>query len=374
MNVLVCPDKFKGSLTARQVCKAVRAGIRRHSPATEVTSHPMSDGGDGMLDILTQTIGLQTVSVEVCDPLFRPVQAQYGVSRDGADAYVEMSRASGLVLLAESERDCLETTTYGTGELIADALRHGVRRIVLGIGGSATNDGGFGVGAALGYRLLDANGEQLIPIGRNLGRLHRIDDAAVVPELAGVEVTVASDVQNPLHGPTGAAWTFARQKGADDDAIERLDRGLMNFARVVRDQWGLDLQRIPGSGAAGGLGGGAIAFLGAKLRSGIEMMIEVTALPDRIAGSDLVITGEGRLDEQTLQGKVIDGVLRVARDRGKRVAVVCGSSSLSHAELERYGITDLAAIMTGDRSLADAMSNAAGYLEDAAFELAGRLL
>ncbi len=373
MRVVICPDKFKGSLSAFEVGRAIRSGIQRRWPGLDPVLHPMSDGGDGMLDVLTRNLDLEPVSVVVADPLFRPVTAAYGVSPDRTTAYLESARASGLGLLTEPERDCLETTTLGTGQMIRDALNRGAGRIILGIGGSATNDAGIGMAAALGYRFLDRSGAELRPIGRNLVRLDTIDDGGVAPELPAVEVIVASDVGNPLHGEHGAARVFARQKGADQTAIRLLDRGLANFARVVEEKWNLDLQRIPGAGAAGGLGGGAIAFLGARLRSGVEMMIELTGLEARIARADLVITGEGCLDEQTLTGKAVAGVARLAGRHGKKLAVICGSSSLSAARLRSLGIHYLEAIMNQGRSLDDAMAHAFGYVEDAAAALAHRI-
>lgn len=369
MQVLLCPDKFKGSLSAAEVCDAIRAGIHRHSRAIEVLSHPLADGGDGTLEVLKQTAGVRGVRLTVKDPLFRPVAAEYGLSADGATAYVEMSQASGLVLLAESERDCLKTTTWGTGELIADALARGATRVVLGLGGSATNDAGTGVAAALGYRFLDEAGRELAPVGENLHRIAAVDAAGVLPALARARVDIASDVQNPFYGPDGAAWVFARQKGAGEAAIRLLDDGLRNVARLVERQWGIDLQQRPGSGAAGGLGGGAMAFLGAELHSGIGMIMEITGLEERIAHADLVITGEGRLDEQTLSGKVIDGVMQLARRHGRRVAVLCGTAELSPERLRAYGIAYCGQVLRNGRSLADAMRNAPTYLEECATEL-----
>lgn len=369
MDVLVCPDKFKGSLTAMQVCEAIKAGILRCDSGVAVICHPMSDGGDGMLDVLAETLGLEIVSVAVRDPLFRTITAEYGISPDGSTAFVEMARASGLVLLDPGELDCRNTTSFGTGELILDALRRGIRRVILGIGGSATNDGGIGVAAALGFRFLDAAGRDLRPVGKNLSLVDTIDASGVEAELGSAEFVVASDVQNPLFGPQGAARTFARQKGADAAAIGQLDEGMASLAAVIREKWGIDLQDIPGSGAAGGLGGGAVAFLGARLTSGVDLMIDATRLEERIAKSDLVVTGEGRLDEQTLGGKLIDGIIRRARIHDKKVAVLCGSSSLSATQVHSAGISYCGSIMDGGRSLQDAMRNAARYLEDSAFTM-----
>ena len=369
MKILVCPDKFKGSLDASQVCDAIRRGIRRYSSAIEVSTHPLADGGDGMLEILTENIDLELMRVEVRDPLFRPIQASYGLTRGGDTAFIEMSQASGLVLLSESERNCLDTTSLGTGELILDAIGRGVKRVVLGIGGSATTDAGMGVAAALGYRFLDASGEALEPIGKNLALICAIDDRDLVPALARVQIDVASDVQNVFYGREGAAWVFGPQKGADPAAVLQLDEGLRNFARLVEAGWSIDLQGLPGSGAAGGLGGGARALLDARIHSGIGMIIEATRLADKAAAVDLIITGEGMLDEQSLGGKVIDGVLALAQEHDKKVAVLCGACRLSRSELQRVGISYCDQIMQADRSLEDAMTNGFEYLEQCAYQL-----
>jgi len=355
-------------MTAIQVCHAIEAGIHKYSPDIDITLHPLADGGDGMLDILVENMGLDVIEMEVLDPLFRPIRAAYGMSPDKKTAYVEMSKASGLVLLSEAERNCLETTTYGTGQLIGDALKRGAKRIVLGMGGSATNDAGTGVAVALGYRLLDAHGKELQPVGKNLSLISEIDDQAVMPELANAEVVLASDVQNSFFGKEGAAWTFARQKGADDAAINFLDEGLQNFARVAEKKWNKDLQAIPGAGAAGGLGGGGIAFLNARLQSGIELLMEVTCLDDRISRADLVITGEGKLDEQTLSGKVIHGVVSSAKNYGKSVAALCGASELDPDRLKDFGVDYCGQIMKDGRSLQDAMQNGPEYLTQCAFD------
>lgn len=369
MNVLICPDKFKGSLTAPQVCHAIRAGVLRQSPSANVVCHPLSDGGDGMLDILSENIAITRISLRINDPLFQPITAEYGISARGDTAYIEMSQASGLALLKAGELNVLEASTFGTGELVRDALRRGARRVVLGLGGSATNDAGMGVAAALGCRFLDPEGKELRPIGKNLGRVAEIDDRMLLPELAQSRIEIASDVQNPFYGTNGAAHVFARQKGADDKTVELLDQGLKSFADIVREKTGIDLQQVAGAGAAGGLGGGAVSLLNAKLSSGIDMIIDVTGLATKVADADLVITGEGRLDEQTLSGKVIDGVVRLARKFNKPVAVLCGSSAIAPARLKEIGISWCTSILTGDRSLQDAMLNGRQYLEESAYAL-----
>lgn len=379
-NILICTDKFKGSLTASQACEAIAAGLSQQFPAFEVMTHPLADGGDGMLEILQKNLVLKPITMEVCDPLFRPVTASYGLSDDGKTAFIEMSRASGLLLLSDAERNCLETTTYGTGELIRDALQRGATHIVLGMGGSATNDAAIGAAQALGYKFLDASGKQLKPIGKNLPLITHIDISQVTPLLRGLRLQLASDVQNVFYGKQGAAWTFARQKGADTNAIELLDDGLQNFARVIQNNFSMDIQAIAGAGAAGGLGGGLLALCdvnrihtgiaATQLVSGIELVMDITGLEEKIATADMVITGEGKLDSQTLEGKVIDGVLQVAKKYGKPVAVLCGASSLSNAEIEACGITYCDTVLTDEMALDEAIKDAAQLLQIRARTLA----
>ena len=369
MKILLCPDKFKGSLSAAQACEAIAQGIRRHSANAEVVLHPLADGGDGLLDILTANLDLELHTIEVSNPLFRPIEASYGLSSCRSTAYIEMSRASGLVLLAEQERNCLNTTSYGTGELILHAIEQGVERVVLGIGGSATNDAGLGLAAALGYRFLDVDGKELVPVGKNLALVTAIDEAGVRPELASLRVDIASDVLNPFYGSQGAASVFAPQKGADEEAVKMLDTGLRNIAQIVEKKWGVDLQAIAGSGAAGGLGGGAVAFLGAEIHSGIDMIIEATHLREKLSGVDWMITGEGMLDEQSMGGKVVDGVLQLAEASGINTAVLCGACTLSVDQLDQAGIRYCKQIVDKSLSLQDAMANGYQYLEECAFDL-----
>lgn len=369
MNILVCPDKFKGSLSALEACQSIGSGLLRHSSGLDICLHPLADGGDGMLEVLTENIDLTLVSTQINDPLFRPIDAQYGIDETTETAYIEMSKASGLVLLQPSERNCLETSTLGAGELMLHAINRGAKRIVLGMGGSATNDAGIGLISAFGFRFYDAQGKALSPIGKNLARVDRIDRRNVLPALASVKIDLASDVQNCFFGANGAAHIFGRQKGADNNAIELLDKGLRNIARVIKQANGIDVQNIPGSGAAGGLGGGCIGLLNANIESGISMIIDATGLAEKVAQADLLISGEGMLDQQTLEGKVIDGVLQCAKKYGKPVAILCGATTLSAASIESYGISYCRQIMTQGRSLDDAMRNASHHLKELAFDL-----
>lgn len=315
-RITVAIDSFKGSLTSHEVACAFERGFHREFPQAEVRKVSVADGGEGTVEALVQTLGGEQVRIVASDPLMRGVEVCYGIVDGGRTAVMEMSAASGLPLLAPEERNPLKTTTYGTGEMIADALARGCRKFLVGIGGSATNDAGVGMLRALGFRFLDAEGQVLIGGGEILAQIASIDDSGALDALSEAEFVVACDVTNPLYGPEGAAYVFAPQKGADAAMVEQLDGGLRNFAEVVKRYNGEDVASLPGAGAAGGLGGGFKALLGARLERGIEMVLSAMHFDDIIAGSDLVVTGEGRLDSQTVMGKTPSGVLRAACKQG----------------------------------------------------------
>ncbi|MBR5138308.1 MAG: glycerate kinase [Alistipes sp.] len=315
-RITVAIDSFKGSLTSHEVACAFERGFHREFPQAEVCKVSVADGGEGTVEALVQTLGGEQVRIVASDPLMRGVEVCYGIVDGGRTAVMEMSAASGLPLLAIEERNPLKTTTYGTGEMIADALARGCRKFLVGIGGSATNDAGVGMLRALGFRFLDAEGQELIGGGEILAQIASIDDSGALEALREAEFVVACDVTNPLYGPEGAAYVFAPQKGADAAMVEQLDGGLRNFAEVVKRYNGEDVASLPGAGAAGGLGGGFKALLGARLERGIEMVLSAMHFDDIIAGSDLVVTGEGRLDSQTVMGKTPSGVLRAACKQG----------------------------------------------------------
>lgn len=324
-RIVIASDSFKGSVSSREVADAVTRAVARVFPACEVVTAAVADGGEGTVDALVSNLGGGYAEVCVHDPLMRPVEAVYGIADDGATAIVEMAAASGLTLLAAGERNPLETTTYGTGELIRDALERGCRRFLIGIGGSATNDAGMGMLRALGARFLDGGGRELAGVGRDLGAVAAVDMSGLMPQLREARFRVACDVDNPLYGPAGAACVFARQKGADDAAVAQLDAGLRHFAGVVQRETGVDMQSVAGAGAGGGIGGAFAALLGAELVSGIDMVLDATGFDAMISGADLIITGEGRIDSQTAMGKAPDGVLRRARRQGIPVVALCGS-------------------------------------------------
>jgi glycerate kinase len=341
MRIVVAPDKFAGTLTADQAARAIEAGLLRARPDAEVVRVPVGDGGAGTLAAVLAA-GFERVPVAATGPTGEPVAAAIAVRGD--DAFVEMAEASGLARLPGGVFDPLRASTYGTGELVRAALDLGTRRLVLGIGGSATSDGGAGMASALGVRFLDAGGEPLPPGGAALLRLARIDAEGLDPRLAQVEVTLASDVDNPLVGPDGAAAVYGPQKGAGPDEVLLLDSALRRYARVLAGQLGLDVAATPGAGAAGGLGAGAIAFLGASVRPGIELVLDLVGFGAALAGAGLVVTGEGKLDAQSLRGKAPLGVARAATAEGVPVVALAGVVEVARRELRAAGFEEAHAL------------------------------
>ncbi len=373
MKFVIAPDKFKGSLTGFEFCNAVAEGLLMVFKDAEILKMPLADGGDGTMEVVRHYIKGEKVSVTVNDPLFRPIEASYLYSESTKIAYIEMAEASGLKLLKEPERNCMHTTTLGTGELIMDALEKGAREIILGIGGSATNDGGMGMANALGYRFLDDDGQELEPIGSNLLAVREIEDSRRNPKLNGVDVKVACDVTNPIYGENGAAFVYAAQKGASKNEIGFLDQGLNNFTKIIDRQYNVDLQEVGGAGAAGGVGGGALIFLNGDLISGIDLIKELAGFDNVIEGADWIITGEGRLDGQTLSGKTIDGVIASATLKHIPVAALCGSVSIDIAQQRSFGLAYVVSIVRGIANLQEAMDKSYGNLVNASYNLANLL-
>lgn len=326
-KVVVASDSFKGCLTSIQVADAVEKGIHVHWPDCQVMKLAVADGGEGTIEALLTTMGGRNVKVKVQDPLGRPIEAEYAILKDGT-AVIEMSKASGLTLLHLSERNPLHTSTYGTGQLIADALHKGCRKFLIGIGGSATNDAGTGMLEALGYRFLDAEGNVLKGVGLSLEAIMTIDTSAAIPELRSAEFIVACDVESPFHGPKGAAHVYAPQKGASPEMVDFLDNGLKHFADIIRSTTGKDISDMPGAGAAGGLGGAFKAFLNAELRKGADMVLDAIGFDEIIKDADLVITGEGKIDSQTLNGKLPSAVAQRASARNIPVMAICGRTEV----------------------------------------------
>ena len=367
MRIVIAPDKFKGSLTAAEVCRVIARGVRRADAHAEVVSIPLADGGEGTLDLLVSHLNLEVVRLTVNDPLFRPVEAYYG--KKGAVAYVEMAQASGLALLAAEERDALRTTSYGTGELIRHAVEHGATEVYVLIGGSASNDAGIGIAQSLGYRFLGTDRRTLSPVGESLAHVASIDSTNRLSTLDQVSVRVISDVNNPLYGPQGAAQVYAPQKGASPEAVARLDQGLMNIANRMRELTGKDVHSVPGAGAAGGVGAGALAFLSAELLPGIHTLIDLCGVRPAIQRADLVISGEGKVDAQTLHGKVVKGVSEVCQGYNVPLGVICGTLEADEATLQRLGVWRAYAVREAGMSLAEAMKRTEERMEALAYRM-----
>jgi glycerate 2-kinase len=326
VRVVVAPDKFEGTLSAKDAAGALAAGWRRDDRSAEVEEVPVADGGKGTLETLVDALGGRRETVRVAGPLGDPIDADFGLAETagGTIAIVEMARASGLALVSEARRDPTRATTRGTGTLIAAACRHRPRRVLVCIGGSATNDGGAGMAQAMGIRLLDERGDDLPPGGAALRRLARIDASGLDPAVRGVEVVAACDVDNPLTGPKGASAVYGPQKGASPEQIRLLDEALGHLAATIHRDLGLDVRDVPGAGAAGGMGAGLVAFLGARLRPGFEVVAAALDLERLLERADVAVTGEGRYDAQSERGKAPAGVLRMARDAGCRTVLVAG--------------------------------------------------
>ncbi|WP_185265881.1 glycerate kinase [Halopseudomonas xiamenensis] len=369
MKLVIAPDSFKESLSAEQVASAIAGGWRSVYPQADIHLCPMADGGEGTVDAVLAATGGERRELSVRGPLGQPVQAHWGWLENG-QAVIEMAAASGLHWVEPAQRDACITTSYGTGELILAALDAGARRIILGIGGSATNDGGAGVLEALGARLLDGQGQPLAAGGAALASLQRIELDGLDPRLAQVEVLVAADVDNPLCGPRGASHVFGPQKGASVAQVEQLDRALGHYADVVAAALGEDVRDVPGVGAAGGLGFAARAVLGARFRPGIELVAELSGLAQAVQGADLVITGEGRLDGQSLHGKTPVGVARIAQAAGVPVIALAGSLGEGYQRLYEAGIDAAFSLAPGPVTLEQAMRDAHVQLQSRAADIA----
>lgn len=369
MHLLLAPDKFKGSLTASEVMDALSMGISKAIPEAIFTRVHASDGGDGFLEAVSQNIETCEIQITTVDPLGRDIQATYLMTADGNDAYIEMARASGLELLKNSERSALKTSTYGTGLLIKDAIRKGAHNVYIGLGGSATNDGGIGVAAALGYHFLDEEGKTIYPSGENLQRIKDIRK----PDLKGFEnisIFAVNDVNNPLFGNKGAALVYGPQKGADKGGVAQLDKGLENLHLVVKSVLGKDVANLPGAGAAGGVAYGLKSFLGASFISGTQFILELARIPQLLENGkvDYLITGEGKIDSQTLSGKLIHGIIEVAKDYQIPVLAVCGKLEEDRKILLEAGLTDILEIRDPQQTLAYNMAQAAQLIEFAVFQ------
>lgn len=366
MKIIICPDSFKGSLSASGAAEAIERGILRAAADSPVCTVkiPLADGGEGTAEAMRGPLGGEMVSVDVHDPLMRPISASYLLSGDSRTAVVEMAAASGLYLLSSEERNPLITSTYGTGELIAHAIGSGIKNLLVCIGGSATNDGGAGAARALGIRFTDAEGNEIAEGGYALRNLHHIDISSSLCANTDINVLVACDVTNPLLGDAGASAVYGPQKGADSDMVQKLDEALANYAKIIQKDLGLDVANLPGAGAAGGLGAGLVAFCGAQLKSGIDIVLDAVKFDAQLSNADLVITGEGSLDAQTACGKTIRGVLERSKNAG--VPCVAFGGKIGDVEaLYNAGIASVFPIASGPMSLEQSMAEASVLLEQA---------
>jgi len=369
MRIVVAPDSFKGSLSSIQAANAIEKGIigaaQTCREPVEVIYVPIADGGEGTVEAIITANKGEIVKTRVLDPLGREIDSFFGILPDNS-AVIEMAAASGLNLLGDDERNPMKTTTYGTGQLIKEALDYGCKRIIIGIGGSATNDGGVGMAQALGVSFLDEEGNQIAFGGGELSKISKIDVSLLDPRIKDTVITIASDVKNPLCGPNGASAVYGPQKGATPEMVETLDRNLKHLAKTIHEQLNIDILNVPGSGAAGGLGAGLMAFLGAKFCLGIKLVTELARLEEKIQRADLVVTGEGSTDYQTLFGKVPHGIADIAKKYSKPVICISGSLGKGYEQLYNEGIDAFFSIVNRPMSLEEAMNNAEVLLEQTA--------
>ena len=373
MKIVIAPDSYKESLSALEVATEIEAGFREVFPEADYLKVPMADGGEGTAEAMVAATGGRLVAVLVTGPLGEPVQARYGLTGDGKTAIVEMAAASGLALVAPGRRNPLVTTSYGTGELIGAALDAGARHLIIAIGGSATNDGGAGMLQALGVRLQDRSGTEIGFGGGSLAGLDRIDTSALDERLQACRIEAACDVDNPLTGPKGASAIFGPQKGATPDMVAQLDGNLARYARVISRDLGAQVECVPGAGAAGGMGAALLACFGARLRPGIEIVMEAVGLELLVQDADLVITGEGRIDSQTIHGKTPIGVARLAKRYGKPVIGIAGCLSTDVGVVYEHGIDAVFSVLSGAVTVEEALAHAATNVRAASRNIAATL-
>jgi glycerate kinase len=355
MKVVVAIDSFKGSLSSSELADNIELGVKKVFPDAQVIKLPIADGGEGTVEALVEATNGEIIKTDVTGPLGSTVNSYYGILGDRKTAVIEMATASGLPLIPKEARDPLKTSTFGTGELIKDAISKGCRKFIVGIGGSATNDGGMGMIEALGAKFFDANNTLIRGSGQALNELEKIDLNELLPELKECSFTIACDVDNPLFGNRGAAYVYAPQKGASEEVVKALDNGLKHFADIVKDQLNKDIAEIPGAGAAGGLGGGFIAFLDGVLKPGIDIVLDEVQLKEKIQGADFVLTGEGKIDEQSVMGKAPTGVSKLCKQEGVPVIAIAGCVDDSATATHDCGITSIFSVVNYPCSLEEAM-------------------
>ncbi|MCY8673609.1 glycerate kinase [Bacillus haynesii] len=362
MKIVIAPDSFKESMTSLEAARSIEKGFKAVLPDAEYVNIPVADGGEGTVQALVDATGGDIVHQTVTGPLGKPVKAAYGLLGDGKTAVIEMAEASGLHLVPPGQRNPLLTTTRGTGELILDAAEKGVSNIIIGLGGSATNDGGAGMAAALGVKFLNRDGEEIENGGGALAEIAKIDVSGLNPKLKHIQFEAACDVDNPLTGPRGASAVFGPQKGANSEMTALLDQNLKHYAAAVKAELGSEIDSIPGAGAAGGLGAGLCAFLKAELKSGVDIVLDTLSFSERIKGADLVITGEGKIDGQTASGKTPAGVAKRARSENIPVIAFAGSLGEGCELVYDIGISALFSIVPGISSLENALADGSSNL------------
>ena len=362
MKVVIAPDSYKGSLTAMEVANSIEEGIIKYNKNIEVVKVPMADGGEGTVQALVDATGGKIINLKVCDPLLREIDSFYGILGDGKTAIIEMAAASGLNLLHKNELNPLITSTYGTGQILNDAIEKGCRKIIVGLGGSATNDGGAGMLRALGIRFLNKDGRDIPEGGGVLKNLYKIDKKNFNTEILKCEIIVACDVDNTLCGINGATNVFGPQKGASEDDIRILDEGLSEYSKIIKREFGVDVLNVSGSGAAGGTA--AFLVIGAKLESGVDIVIRETNLVEALKDSDIVFTGEGRIDFQTKFGKAPYGVAKEAEKIGLPVIAICGEIGEGYDELYNHGFTSIFSIVNKPMTLEDSIKDSKKLIND----------
>jgi glycerate kinase len=363
MKIVIAPDSYKESLTAMEVAQSIEKGFKQIFADAEVIKLPMADGGEGTVQSLVDATGGTIETVTVSGPLRQPVEGFFGLLGDGSTAIIEMAAASGIHLVTPNERNPLKTTTFGTGELIKAALDRGVEHIIVGIGGSATNDGGIGMAQSLGARFLDGRGQELAQGGGELAKLASIDLSNLDARLNRIKLEVACDVDNPLCGPAGASHIFGPQKGATPDMVKLLDANLSHYADVIKQTNGREVKTISGAGAAGGLGAAFLGLFNATLRPGIQIVVDAVKLNEIVKDADLVITGEGRIDSQTIHGKTPIGVARTAKRYDIPVIAIAGSTAKDCAIVHKHGIDAVYSVVLGATDLPTALKEAAFNVE-----------
>lgn len=375
MKILIAIDSFKGSLSSNELANRIENGIKKVYENADIVKVPIADGGEGTIEALVEGTKGHFVEITVANPILLPIKAKYGILGDQKTAVIEMATASGLPLVPIDKRNPMETTTFGTGEMIKDAITKGCREFLIGIGGSATNDGGIGMMKALGVKFYDENNIELGHGGKQLSKIKKIDISELLPELKECKFLVACDVDNPFYGLNGAAHVYGKQKGADNEMVLELDRGLKDFSKIIKKIINKDISNIPGAGAAGGLGGGFLAFLNSQLRSGIDIVLEEVKLKEKLVDVDFVITGEGRMDFQSIMGKAPLGVAKLAKQYDIPVIALAGGIADDAGEIHNHGIDSMFSIMNYPMTLKEAMNpERAGSLVEKNIEEIFRLI